>query len=321
MEETRTGLRPGLRPRTVRGEDGLLIEVPAGWELLPPGDAAITRATSAMGPVWKVEEKRGRKVFSRGLWAPAAHIAAARAAVDAQRADPAHQRKLDASRKRRAEAQAEYVDEFEGEVLDFLAFHPRHAALAQQLAAQVTAHATPVGSGTVARTERIPVERRAEAAVIAWMRHQTTAYDQMTVERVKGARRELRRALAERSRALLDRYRRGEDPPPHCPLARALDASPAPVSAPASAPPRPAPPRPSLAAAPPRSPTPPRPLPPRPPLDLPAPRPPTAAPVRPAPPPAPPVPPPPGLPAPRNAEEEAQQARYLAVRARMMRKR
>ena len=301
MEETRIGLRPGLRPRTVRGEDGLLIEVPAGWELLPPGDAAITRATSAMGPVWKVEEKRGRKVFSRGLWAPAAHIAAARVAVEAQRADPAHQRKLDASRKRRAEAQAEYVDEFEGEVLDFLAFHPRHADLARQLAAQVTAHATPVGSGTVARTERIPVERRAEAAVIAWMRHQTTAYDQMTVERVKGARRELRRALAERSRALLDRYRRGEDPPPHCPLARALDVAP---SAPST------PPLTGRAS----SPSAPRP-------SLPAPRPPPAAPLRPSPPPSPPVPPPPGLPPPRNAEEEAQQARYLAVRARMMRKR
>ena len=311
MEETRTGLRPGLRPRTVRGEDGLLIEVPAGWELLAPGDAALTRATSAMGPVWKVEEKRGRKVFSRGLWAPAAHIAAARLAVEAQRADPAHQRKLDASRRRRAEAQAEYVDEFEGEVLEFLAFNPRHAALAQQLAAQVTAHATPVGSGTVARTERIPVERRAEAAVIAWMRHQTTAYDQMTVERVKGARRELRRALAERSRALLDRYRRGEDPPPHCPLARALLAAPAPALAPLPSPSRPMAPSPLKAPSPPMAPSPPK-APPRPT---------PTAPVRPAPPPAPPVPPPPGLPPPRNAEEEEQQARYLAVRARMMRKR
>jgi Fe-S cluster biosynthesis and repair protein YggX len=45
----------------------------------------------------------------------------------------------------------------------------------------VTAHATPVGSGTVARTERIPLEQRAESAVIAWMRHQTTAYDSMKI--------------------------------------------------------------------------------------------------------------------------------------------
>jgi len=40
-------------------------------------------------------------------------------------------------------------------------------------------HATPVGSGTVARTKRIPVEQRAEAAVIARMRHQTTGHDSM----------------------------------------------------------------------------------------------------------------------------------------------
>jgi hypothetical protein len=45
----------------------------------------------------------------------------------------------------------------------------------------VTTHAAPVGSGTVARTERIPIERRAEAAVIAWMRHQTTAYDNLAL--------------------------------------------------------------------------------------------------------------------------------------------
>jgi len=48
----------------------------------------------------------------------------------------------------------------------------------------VSQHATPVGSGTVARTERIPIQQRAESAVIAWMRHQTTAYDNMKIARV-----------------------------------------------------------------------------------------------------------------------------------------
>ena len=72
------------------------------------------------------------------------------------------------------------------------------------------------------RTERIAVERRAEAAVIAWMRHQTTAYDSMRVARVKGKRREVRRELAGRSRDLLARYRAGEPARPGCPLALAL---------------------------------------------------------------------------------------------------
>ena len=93
--------------------------------------------------------------------------------------------------------------------LTFLDFAPSHANLAEQMADAVTQHATPVGSGTVARTQRIPIERRAESAVIAWLRHQTTAYDNMSIARVKGKRREVRRMLAEQSRRLLEKYRHG----------------------------------------------------------------------------------------------------------------
>ena len=75
---------------------------------------------------------------------------------------------------------------------------------------------------SVARTKRIPVEQRAEAAVIAWMRHQTTGYDSMKIPRVKGKRREVRRMLAQRSKELLARYRRGEAIGEKCPLKKAL---------------------------------------------------------------------------------------------------
>ena len=88
----------------------------------------------------------------------------------------------------------------------------------------MTDHATPVGSGTVARTKRIPVEQRAEAAVIAWMRHQTTAYESMKIPRVKGKRREVRRMFAQRSQELLGRYRSGEAVGDDCPLYQALEA-------------------------------------------------------------------------------------------------
>src|SRR5207245_305473 len=97
--------------------------------------------------------------------------------------------------------------EFRAEVLAFLRFAPGHARLAEALADAVTAHATPVGSGTVARTRRIPVDRRAEAAVIAWLRHQATDYERMTVKRVKGERRRVRQGLAKESRALLGAHR------------------------------------------------------------------------------------------------------------------
>jgi hypothetical protein len=58
--------------------------------------------------------------------------------------------------------------------------------------------------------------------VIAWMRHQTTGYDNMVIPRVKGQRREVRRVLARRSQELLGRYRRGEPIPESCPLGKAL---------------------------------------------------------------------------------------------------
>ena len=139
-----------------------------------------------------------------------------------------------ADARRREKAQAEYVEDFFGAVRSFLRFHARYADLADRLARAVTDHATPVGSGTVGRTKRIPVEKRAEAAVIAWMRHQTTGYDGMVIPRVKGKRREVRRMLAQRSHELLDCYRRGEPVPDGCPLQKALTtASATPQQAPA----------------------------------------------------------------------------------------
>lgn len=217
--ETRT-LRPGPSPRTVLTEAGVTLEVPPGWELLPPGDAGLTRRVKAAGPTWTVQEKVGRKLFSRGVWAPAATIAEAKRALEAERSDPAYARKLQAGRERREKKQEAYVEDFRGAVLSYLAFDARHAELAHSLADAVTRHATPVGSGTVARTERIPIDERAESAVIAWMRHQTTAYDDMVIPHVRGERRRVRRMLAERSKALLELYRRGLAPPSGCPLQR-----------------------------------------------------------------------------------------------------
>jgi hypothetical protein len=167
-------------------------------------------------------EKRGRKVFSRGIWAASAIIGRIRAELEAQRSTEEFARRKEADARRRDKAQVEYVEDFHGAVVFFLAFHPNHADLAIRLAQAVTAHATPVGSGTVARTKRIPIEERAEAAVIAWMRHRTTGYDGMAIPKVKGKRREVRRMLARRSQELLQRYRIGEPVGEECPLNRAL---------------------------------------------------------------------------------------------------
>lgn len=210
-------------PRQVRAPDGRVLTIPTEWACLPPGDAGLTRRVKAAGPSWQVIEKVGRKQFSKGLWAPAANIDAARAQLEAERATPAYAKKQAAAKARRDVEQAEYVEDFGAAVRKFLRFTPQFSGLEVTLAQRVTAHATPVGSGTVARTERIPIERRAESAVIAWMRHQTTAYDSMKIARIKGERREVRRQLAEISRAVLDLHRgRVAHPPSSCPLCAAL---------------------------------------------------------------------------------------------------
>lgn len=213
---------PGQTPNTVRDSDSKVLTVPDGWVLLPPGDAALTRRVKATGDHWVVQEKRGRKVFSRGIWTSAATVERIRADLAAERSTEGFAKKKEADTRRREKAQAEYVEDFHGAVVAFLGFHPAHADLADRLARAVTDHATPVGSGTVARTKRIPVVQRAEAAVIAWMRHQTTGYDSLVIPRVKGKRREVRRMLAQRSKQLLERYQRGEPVGEDCPLKRAL---------------------------------------------------------------------------------------------------
>lgn len=214
---------PTSDPGRVRAADGTVLTPPSSWALLPPGDAGLTRRVKAAGPTWTVVERKGRKMFSRGVWAERAYIDAARAALAVERAAPSYARRLESEARRRGLAQEAYVRDFEAEVSAFLRFAPRFAAQGRALAVAVTAHATPVGSGTVARTRRISVERRAEAAVIAWMRHQTTLYDSMKIRRVKGERRAVRRELAEISRVVLDAHRRDvAHAPAQCALCTAL---------------------------------------------------------------------------------------------------
>lgn len=201
---------PGPRAGTVRTPDQEILVIPAGYRLLPPGDAGLTRRVKQAATCWVVQEKRGRKTFSHGIWAPAEIIDQKTQELAAERADPAWEKKLENGRKRRAVQQAQYEEDFTEAVFAFLRFADSHAELARALAKAIADHAVPVGSGTVARTKRIPIERRAEAATIAWLRHATTGYDNMEIPRVKGMRREVRRMLAERSRLLLARYRRGE---------------------------------------------------------------------------------------------------------------
>ena len=207
MPELNRLVRPGKTTRAVLTENGETLVPPDTWELQPPGDAALTRRIKELGPVWLVQVKKGRRLMSRGIWADAAHIARARREVEEKRATPEYARKRETDLARRQRQHEAYVNEFYLATLHFLDFHPRHRQFAEELAQRVTDHATPIGSGSVARTERIPLAERVRAAVIAWMRHQTTAYDSMKIARIRGRRRDVRRHLAERSSEILTMYR------------------------------------------------------------------------------------------------------------------
>ena len=183
----------------------------------------MTRRVKAAGEHLVVRVRHRGRWISKGVWAPRANVERIRAELAGERADDGYAKRQAAAARRRGKVQAAYVEDFFRAIVSFLAFRPEHAELAERLARAVTEHATPVGSGTVARTKRIPIEHRAEAAVIAWMRHQTTGYDSMRIARVKGERREVRRMLAQRSKELLSRYRSETRVSTNCPLRKALE--------------------------------------------------------------------------------------------------
>lgn len=198
------------------------LSPPIDWSFLPAGDAGVTRKVTAQGKYWRVEIKKGRRTISLGIWAPSATIDKAQQDVSAMRSSAEYQKKKSYTAERREKKQAEYDAEFRQAVKKFLNFHDCYKDLENRFARLVTAHAIPIGSGTVARTQLIPIEERAAHAVIAWMRHQTTAYDNMKIARVKGERRSVRRSLAQQSVELLRTYREGKVISESCPLQRAL---------------------------------------------------------------------------------------------------
>lgn len=222
MPEKNRTVKPGRAANTVIDEDGTLLHIPESWKLLPPGDGPLTKLVKSKGPTWLVQVRKGRRLMSQGVWADGDQIEASRQEIDAKRATPAYGKKRQQDLARRERRHQEYIRDFFEEVVRFLKFHPRYNNIARQLAEEITRHATPIGSGTVARTSRIPIEDRARGAVIAWLRHRATSYETMKIARVKGRRREVRRQLASESLLLLERYRRGDDIAPSCPLQLAL---------------------------------------------------------------------------------------------------
>lgn len=214
-------VKPGTEGKLI-GEKGETLTPPAGWSYLPAGDAGITRKVTSKGVYWRVEIKKGRRTMALGIWAPKDTVESAINEVQEMRLTDQYKKKQIYALDRREKKQGEYQEEFLEAIKVFLNFHPNYKEMEHQLAQAVTVHATPVGSGTVARTQMIPIEQRALLAVMAWMRHQTTGYDHLKIARVKGERRAVRRTLAQQSEALLNRYRQGLPAQQNCPLLAAV---------------------------------------------------------------------------------------------------
>jgi hypothetical protein len=154
------------------------LEAPDGWEFLPSGDAFLTRRVKASGAFWVVYRPRGRNRPHRrllGLWAPADTIAAAREAAAATGERRARARESGAAYRARVEEV--YAEQLHVAIVGFLAFAPRHRALADEIAADAARRAAEVGSGRVGRTRTLTLEERAELAARACIRHRYTDYE------------------------------------------------------------------------------------------------------------------------------------------------
>jgi hypothetical protein len=160
------------------------IEIPDGWELLPSGDAFLTRRVKAAGVYWVAWKPRSSSSRHRrliGVWAPAVAIAAAHAEAE-QTAEKRERARQHGAISRARAAERDRLD-LEAAIIGFLDFADQHRALAREIAAGAAGRAAVVGSGRVGRTRTISLEERAALAARAYIRHNLTSYDDELVDR------------------------------------------------------------------------------------------------------------------------------------------
>jgi hypothetical protein len=159
-------------------EHGALRE-PEGWELLPSGDAFVTRRVKAAGVYRTLWRPRDRKHGHRqllGILAPASVIAQAQEQA-AETADVRARRRVAgaAYRVRKEEA---YRQELADAIVKFLDFAPAYAGLAPSIATGAAERAGEVGSGRVGRTRTLTLDERGALAARALIRHRYTDYEE-----------------------------------------------------------------------------------------------------------------------------------------------
>ncbi len=155
------------------------VEIPKGWESLPPGDAFVTRQVKLMGPHWVAKKPAKGYTRTLGIWAPKENIEAARKLAEETTAQREAKRVV--SRKQRERQEAKYRERFAEAVYEYLSFSARHEKLARDIAKSVAERATEVGSERVGRTSKLTLEEKATLAARAHIRHNYTKYDDRLV--------------------------------------------------------------------------------------------------------------------------------------------
>jgi len=156
------------------------IEIPEGWDSLPPGDAFVTKQVKMMGPYWVAKKPAKGYTRTLGIWAPKENIEAARKLAEETRIQ--REVKRDISRAQREKQEAKYQEHFAAAVYEYLGFAPKYEKLARDIAKGVAEHATQVSSGRVGRTRKLPLEEKAMLAARAYIRHNYTKYENQLLD-------------------------------------------------------------------------------------------------------------------------------------------
>ena len=151
------------------------IEIPEGWESLPPGDAFVTTQVKSMGPYWVAKKPAKGYSGTRGIWAPKENIEAAQRLAEETRVQ--REAKRTVSRAQRGRQETKYQQQFQEAVYAYLGFASKHEKLACDVAKAVAEHATKVGGERVGRTRKLSLEEKTMLAARAYIRHNYTKYE------------------------------------------------------------------------------------------------------------------------------------------------
>jgi hypothetical protein len=190
-----------------------LLEVPKGWELVPSGDAFLTRRVKAAATYWSLWRPRGKGRPHRrllGILAPSSAVELAKAEAARSELRRAAGRAQGAAYRARKEDS--YREELARAVVEFLGFAPEHAALARSIGAQASERAAEVGSGRVGRTKKLAMEERAALAARALIRHLYTDYEEKLLSEVWDDEY-LYRSLKANSHVEVDEFLQAHRPP------------------------------------------------------------------------------------------------------------